>query len=143
MSQRKHHGNSAEQGLRGTSGVREQLRAGDGIQVVCGHPRLELITECFGLGLGTPQAAGGGQSHGNRQTVKKEHTDRSSWQRREVGEPAEHPPAESRKRGYRPVTMPPTALPTQENQDHTSPHSTRRGHVAGAQQVFVCFFLIL
>ena len=41
------------------------------------------------------------------------------------------------------MTMPPTALPTQENQDHTSPHSTRRGHVAGAQQVFGFFFFLI
>ena len=60
-------------------------------------------------------------------TVKKECTDRSSWQRREVGEPAEHPPAKSRKRRYRPVTVLLAVLPTQENEDHTSPHSAQSG----------------
>ena len=59
----------------------------------------------------------GAKVMGTDKIVQKECTERSSWQRREVGEPAKHPPAGSRKRRCRPGTMLPSVLPAQENED--------------------------
>lgn len=109
VTQRKHHGNFMAERLEGMPGG-----AGDGIQVTYGHPKLELIKECSGLGAGDPSSCGSRPRPWKQARLSRRHKHRGVANRRVRWENAGIPQpraGEGCSQGQ------PTVLPAQADKD--------------------------